>query len=330
MADRDNRARPVALYLNKPKPLSPNWEEFQRLAAGRFPVALWDPSKPFPEQLQGVLVIVDDGGSQGTREMIDASIAAGVKLWHVTTNGLDHVDVAYFQEKGMPLAHAPGPQSAVALAEHVLAVIFYFNKNLHLNRGEDWSNRFISSEMEGQVLGLIGLGASGRELAKRASCLGMRVRAVDLFPVPEAVRQELNVEWFGAPGQLAELAAASDFLSVHVPNTSKTRKMVNREILSVMKPSAVVINVARGEIIDEAALIEALQAGRLKGAGLDVYAREPPSPGNPLSNLHSVLATPHIAGATDGTFRRRARAAADNAERIMQGLPANDLVRAPE
>lgn len=330
MSDQDNRAQPVALYLNKPQPLSPNWEEFQRAAAGRFPIAVWDPSKPFAEQVQGVLVVVDDGGSQGTREMIDLSIAAGVKLWHVTTNGLDHIDVAYFLEKGMPLAHAPGPQSAVALAEHALAVIFHFNKNLHRNRGADWSQRFVSSELQGQVLGLIGLGASARELTKRATCLGMRVRAIDLIPVSETVRQELNVEWFGDPGQLMELAAASDFLSVHVPLTSKTRKLVNREVLHVMKPSAVVINVARGEIIDEAALIEALQAGHLKGAGLDVYDCEPPAPTNPLFSLPNVLATPHIAGASDGTFRRRAQAAADNAERIMQGLPPNDVVRALE
>lgn len=321
---------PVALYLNKPKPLRPNWEEFQQIAAGRFPVAVWDPSRPFAEQVQGVLVIVDDGGSQGTREMIDASIAAGVKLWHVTTNGLDHIDVAYFLEKGMPLAHAPGPQSAIALAEHALAVIFYFDKNLHRNRGADWSHRVVSSELEGQILGLIGLGASARALAKRAACLGMRVRAIDLLPVSETVRQELNVEWFGDPGQLKELAAGSHFLSVHVPLTSKTRKMVNREVLSVMKTSAVVINVARGEIIDEAALIEALQQGRLKGAGLDVYEREPPLATNPLFSLPNVLATPHIAGASDGTFRRRAQAAADNVERVMQGLPANDVVRALE
>ena len=272
------------------------------------PVALWDPSKPFAEQVKGVLVVVDDGGTQGTHEMIDQSIAAGVKLWHVTTNGLDHVDVAYFLEKGMPVAHAAGPQSAVALAEHALAVIFYFDKNLHRNHGNDWTTRIISSELEGQVLGLIGLGASGRELAKRAACLGMRVRAVDLMPVSEAVRKELNVEWFGDPSQLKELASGCDFLSVHVPSTSKTRKLVSREVLAVMKPSAVVINVARGEIIDEIALTEALQAGRLKGAGLDVYDPEPPSPTNPLFRLPNVLSTPHIAGASDGTFRRRARA----------------------
>lgn len=97
-----------------------------------------------------------------------------------------------------------------------------------------------------------------------------------------------------------------------------------------MKPSAILINVARGEIIDEAALIEALQEKRIKGAGIDVYDPEPPSLDNPLLHMPNVLSTPHVAGATDGTFRRRLEAAADNVERILQGLPANDLVRGVE
>lgn len=330
MADSKNTRSPAALFMHQPHGLHKGWEGFIKAVDGRFPIALYDATKPFAEQVQGVSVVIDDGGSQHTRAMIDESVTAGVKLWISTTNGLDHVDVAHFIAKGMPLAHAAGPQSAVALAEHALAVIFYFNKNLHRNRAQEFHQRVLNQELAGQVLGLIGLGASGRELAKRASCLGMRVRALDMFPVSDAVQKELNVEWFGDPSQLADLAAASDFLSVHVPNTSKTRRMVNRDIFGVMKPSAVLINVARGEIIDEAALIEALQEKRIKGAGIDVYDPEPPSLDNPLLHMPNVLPTPHVAGATDGTFRRRLEAAADNVERILKGLPANDLVRGVE
>lgn len=233
MADTRNPDQPAVLFLHQPHQLHKGWEDFVTAVAGRYPIRLYDATKPFAEQVQGVSVVIDDGGSQHTRPIIDESATAGVKLWISTTNGLDHVDVAYIMGKGIPLAHSAGPQSAVALAEHALAVIFYFNKNLYRNRAQEFHGRVLNQELAGQVLGLIGLGASGRELAKRASCLGMRVRAIDMFPVSEAVQKELNVEWFGDPSQLADLAAASDFLSVHVPNTSKTRRMVNRAIFAV-------------------------------------------------------------------------------------------------
>lgn len=330
MADNPSLDHPAALFLKQQHSLHDGWGTFVKIIDGRFPAAMWDPQKPFAEQVKGVSVVIDDGGSQHTHTLIDESIAAGVKLWVTTTNGLDHVDVAYYLEKKMPLAHAAGPQSAVALAEHVLAVVFYFCKNLHLNHGHDFKGRVLNTELEGKVLGLIGLGASGRELAKRATCLGMRVRAIDLFPVSAETLKQLNVEWFGAPDQLAELAAASDFLSVHVPNTSKTRRMVNAEIFAVMKPTAVVINVARGEIIDEKALIQALQEKRIKGAGIDVYDPEPPAADNPLLHMPNVVATPHIGGATDATHYRRLVAAADNVLHVLHGEPPENLVRSVE
>lgn len=330
MTETLNPNQPAALFLKQVRSLHKGWDEFVEIVNNRFPIALWDPAKPFAEQVKGVQVVIDDGGSQHTHAMIDDSVAAGVKLWVTTTNGLDHVDVAYYLEKKMPLAHAAGPQSAVALAEHVLAVVLYFSKNLHLNKGHDWSTRILNTELEGKVLGMIGLGASGRELAKRASCLGMRVWAIDLFPVSDEVLKAYNVEWFGTPDKLAEMAAASDFLSVHVPNTSKTRKMVNADIFAVMKPSAVIINVARGEIIDEVALIQALQEKRIKGAGIDVYDPEPPKADNPLLTMPNVVSTPHVGGATDATHHRRLVAAADNVLHILRGEPPENLVRGVE
>jgi D-3-phosphoglycerate dehydrogenase len=330
MAGNNNSGQPAALFLRQPHSLLNNWDNFIKFADGRFEAALWDPSRPFAEQVKGVQVIIDDGGSQHSHELIDESKKAGVKLWHTTTNGLDHVDVAYFVQVGMPLAHAAGPQSAIALAEHALAVIFYFNKNLHHNRGQVWSSRLLNGELKGQVLGLIGLGASARELAKRASGLGMRIRAVDIYPVPDEVRRQYSVDWFGSPDQLGEMAREVDFLSVHVPITSKTHKMVNRDIFAVMKPNAVMINPSRGAIIDEAALIEALQSKQIKGAGIDVYDPEPPAPTNPLLNMPNVLATPHVAGATDGTWRRRSQAAVENVLRVLRGETPHDLVKGVE
>lgn len=321
---------PAALFLEQLGAIYPKWQHFLRAVNGRFPVAVYDRSKPYAEQVQGVQVVVDDGGTNSTPDKIDGAIAAGVKLWHVTTNGLDHVNVAYFLEKGMPLAHAAGPQSAIALAEHALTVILYFAKNLHRNNARTWTVRVPNIELEQQVLGLIGLGASARELARRARFLGMRVMAVDRVPVPAGVRDELGVEFLGGPEHLIEMAAQADFLSAHVPLTTKTRHMIDHRVLQAMKPTAVIINVARGPVIDEEALIEALRTDKLKGAGVDVYGQEPLPSEHPFLHLPNVLATPHIAGVTNGTFRRRAEAAVLNVERVLQGLPPLDLVVARE
>ena len=317
---------PRALYLSSADALNHHYVAFQRCLFGRVPVARWDHTWSFDSQLQGILVVVDEGGAHGTRAMIDASLAAGVKLWHVTTNGLDHVDVAYFREKGMPLAHAAGPQSAVALAEHALAVILYFNKNLDRNRAQSWPTRIPNEELAGKTLGVIGLGDSGLELARRAVFLGMRVMAVDALSISEEARLAVGVTWSGGPDQLSELAPAADFLSLHLPLTAATRQLISRAVRGVMKPTAVIINVSRGGLIDESALIEALQDGRLKGAGLDVYDPEPPAVDNPLLSMSNVVATPHIAGATDETFRRRVQAAAENVIRVSEGLLPFDIV----
>jgi D-3-phosphoglycerate dehydrogenase / 2-oxoglutarate reductase len=170
-------------------------------------------------------------------------------------------------------------------------------------------------------LGLIGLGASGRELARRAHAMGMRLLAIDVADVPQDILDELHIEFFGDTSQLDRVLREADYLSLHVPFTSKTRNMIDRRALALMKPTAVLINVARGEIVDEAALIEALQAGQIKGAGLDVFAPEPLDPSSPLRQMPNVICTPHIAGATLGTLRRRIQAAAENVARIAEDLP---------
>jgi phosphoglycerate dehydrogenase-like enzyme len=305
----------------------PTYEAFVQAIGGRYEVVLFDPEKPAAEQFKDVRVVVDDGGSQHSRELIDLSIKSGVQLWHVTTNGLDHVNTSYFFERGMPFAHAAGPQSAVALAEHVLLIILYFAKNLHINRAHEWFERVCNEELEGRVLSIVGLGASGRELARRARPFGLRIMTVDIAPVPRATLDELRVEFFGDLSHLDEVAAAADYLSIHTPLTDSTRHLIDRRVLGMLRPSTVLINVARGEIVEEAALVEALQSKRIKGAGIDTYAKEPLPADHPFLSIPNVITTPHIAGVTDGTFRRRAEAAAENVHRIAQGLAPKDVVK---
>ena len=311
------------LYLNVPGMLQPWYDDFRSAVGEGHTVCLYDPAKGMAGQFEGVDVVVDQGGSVGTRALIDAALAARVKLWQVLGTGVDHVDVAYFLEKGLMLANTPGPFSAVALAEHAMFLMLYFAKQFDEHVRNLRAEVFyfpVNEELEGKTLGLVGLGASGQALAARAKAMGMRIAAVDAVDVPRERLDELGVEVFAAPSELELVLTQADYVSLHVPLTSKTRHMIDRQALAAMKPTAVLINVARGEIAEEAALVEALRSGGIRGAGLDVFAEEPLPADHPFMKLPNVIATPHTAGQTYGTSRRRGEACAENVDRIARGL----------
>jgi phosphoglycerate dehydrogenase-like enzyme len=234
------------------------------------------------------------------------------------------VDVQYIVERGLALANTPGPFSSVALAEHALFLMLYFAKNFPSTQHNLRAGRFyrpMNDELDGATLGLIGLGASARELAQRASAFGMRLLGIDLQPPPRDVLEALGVRYMGGPESLDALLGQSDYVSIHVPLTRRTRHLLDARALAVMRPHSVLINVARGGIVDQAALVAALQRGALRGAGLDVFAVEPLEPDSPLLKLDNVVLTPHVAGVTTGTSRRRAEAVAANVRRTAAGLP---------
>jgi phosphoglycerate dehydrogenase-like enzyme len=294
------------------------------VAADRWPIPLFDHSQPVAPQFEGLDVVIDQGGNHGTHELIDAACEVGVKLWQVLGTGLDHTDVAYILKKGIPLANTPGQFSSIALAEHALFLMLLFSKKFFESQ-RSVRNQVLcepmNEELHGKTLGLLGFGASGRELALRAKVFGMRIMAIDVTDIPPSVQEQHGLAFCGKSRELPHLLAESDYLSVHVPLLTTTRHMLGGAALSAMKPNAVIINVARGGIIDEAALIEALQSGRIRGAGLDVFPQEPVDPDHPLLRLPNVVATPHVAGVTFGTSYRRAQAVVANVERVAQGLP---------
>jgi phosphoglycerate dehydrogenase-like enzyme len=181
--------------------------------------------------------------------------------------------------------------------------------------------RTMNDELAGKTLGLVGFGASGRELARRAAAMEMRVVAFDAQAPAEDELAVGFLDEFLEAWRLPDLLRQSDYVSVHVPLTPETRGLIGAQELALMKPTAILVNVARGAIVDEAALADALREGRLRGAGIDVWAQEPPDPANPLLSLPNVVATPHVAGVTFETSRRRGSAAAENVNRIAEGLP---------
>jgi phosphoglycerate dehydrogenase-like enzyme len=268
-----------------------------------------------------VKVVVDQGG-HATKEQIDAGAAAGVRLWQVLGTGVDHTEVEHMQSRGIAVANTPGQFSAVALAEHALLFVLCVAKNLRESEANTRIGRMyqpVNDELAGQLLGIVGLGASGRELAVRARALGMRIQAVDVAPVADEELAELGVERFAGLDGLDGLLASSDYISLHVPLTADTRHLIDERRLRLMKPTAALVNVARGRIVDEDALATVLRERAIRGAGVDVFGQEPLQPDNPLLGLDNVVATPHTAGVTRGTSRRRSAVCIENAERVLQG-----------
>jgi len=310
------------LFIGFQDLVHPWYDDFLQAIAGRFPVELYDLNRPFSSQLAGVEVVVDQGG-WGSHAMADAAAAAGVKLWQVIGTGLDHIDIQYFNDQGLPVCYSPGFLSGIALAEHALMFMLCLVKNWSVTQKNAHSAVWyhpMTEELEGKNLGLVGFGGSARELAVRAWAMGMRISAIDLVDVTASVLTDCHVSFFGGAKDLSRLLAESDFLSLHVPLTPQTKHMIDHSAFAQMKRTAFLINVARGELVEEAALLEALRGGQISGAGLDTFAGEPLKADHPLLQLANVIATPHIAGGTRGTSRRRGQSAAENVARVAAGL----------
>ena len=210
--------------------------------------------------------------------------------------GVDNIDLEAATKRGVLVMSTPGG-NAVSVAEHTFALMLALarqvprlDKAIHEGRWEKSSAG--GTEVRGKTLGLIGLGRIGSEVAVRADAFDMRVLGYDPF-ISEAAARELNVELVSLDALLGE----SDFISLHTALSPQTQNLVNAESIKKMKTGARIINAARGELIDESALAEALKSGKLAGAALDVFAEEPPK-NSPLIGLPNVVGTPHVAGST--------------------------------
>jgi len=309
------------LYLGQ-EGVDPIWqEEVEAAVRPRHDLRILDPEQPLAGQFRDAEAVIDMGGSAGTHEMMDAAV--DTKFWQVLGTGLDHVDVDYLKRKGFIVSNCPGPFSSMPLAESAMMLILML-AHRYREAAANFERRVLYNpmghELGGKILGIIGFGASGRELARRAKPFGMRIRGIDVVRIPDEVLREIEPEFMGTPDDLDRVVAESDFLSLHLHLTRETRHLIDAQRIARMKPDACLINVARGALADEAALHAALEAGRLGGAGLDVFGQEPPDPSLPVYRLPNVVVTPHTAAATDGTARRRAAAAGENVDRLAQGL----------
>jgi D-3-phosphoglycerate dehydrogenase / 2-oxoglutarate reductase len=210
--------------------------------------------------------------------------------------GLDNVDRDAAKAKGIEVVNSP-EASTVSVAEHamglMLAVMRHIPKGDRLMRGGGWDRKLMGNELYGKTLGLVGFGRIGREVALRARAFGMRIIICDPIMTSEDAK-EFNATLVESD----ELFKRADVVSLHVPALPSTKDIVNERTLSLMKPTAVIVNTARGHCVDEDALYKALKEGKIRGAGLDVYKAEPPQ-GSPLLQLDNVVLVPHFGANTD-------------------------------
>ena len=267
------------------------------------------------ERLAGVQAVLNVRSSVE----FDAEVFAAcpdLRVLSLWGTGTDHVDLDAASGHGVIVTNTPGV-SAVAMAEHTLALMLSVSRDIprldmKTKRG-GWPRGFVT-QLHGKTLGVVGLGAIGLQTARVARGIGMRVIAWTRRPEGKPL-EGLGVELV----ELEELYRRSDVVSLHVRLTRETTGMIGRRELGVMKRTAILVNTARGAVVDETALVEALRSGGIGGAGLDVFQTEPLPEGHPLSDLPNVVLTPHSGGVTAEALEAGLHMAVDNVLAALAG-----------
>ncbi|MEG6584721.1 NAD(P)-dependent oxidoreductase [Dendrosporobacter sp. 1207_IL3150] len=246
-----------------------------------------------------------------------------VKLICEAGTGYNNIDIVAAREKNIDVCNIPS-YSTEAVAQLAITFVLNLSASLpqqhHMLSRKDFSNftNFLSVphfELQGKTLGVIGAGAIGRNTVRLGLALGMNVIIYD--PFPKTFGEDVKFV------SIEEVLKQSDFISLHCPLTADTKHIINKERLSLMKPSAYIVNTSRGALINEADLIEALRNGQIAGAGLDVQEIEPPSTDNPLFEMENVIMTPHIGWRRYESRQRLVNLMGDNINAFIEGSPIN-------
>jgi len=255
--------------------------------------------KPLKSAEVGALLPGIDGYIAGLDEIDAPALSKADRLKVISRYGVgvDSVDLAAAREKGIVVTNTPGANSS-SVAELALGLMLALARQIPeaveaVHQGK-WP-RYSGVSLEGKTIGILGLGAIGKQLARRLAGFDCRLIAYD--PIADAAFASTHQIELSSMESVVEQA---DFLSLHLPLLPETRNLVNDDFLARMKNGSFLVNTSRGEVVDEGALLRALQSGHLKGAGLDAFTVEPPDPHNPLLNLPQVITTPHLGAQTDG------------------------------
>jgi D-3-phosphoglycerate dehydrogenase / 2-oxoglutarate reductase len=274
------------------------------------------------EMVKDVDGIVLRAPAKITREIIDA--AARVKVISGAGVGLDNIEVAYATGKRIPILHAPAV-NAVSTAEHAVTLLMALGKSLlsfhaQMSQGNyDSRMQLKTFELKGKRVGIIGFGSIAKEVARRVK-LGLDMDVTVWVREYDAKKHGVAQEWgLTITTDLDRVFTESDFISLHIPLLDETRGMINRHHFSLMKPTGYLINTARGGVVNQADLYEALKNGVIAGAGLDVFDPEPLQPDLPLLSLPNVVVTPHVGGTTVECNYIMATTVATNVLRVLNG-----------
>ncbi|HWC31437.1 MAG TPA: D-glycerate dehydrogenase [Dehalococcoidia bacterium] len=292
--------------------------------AGEADVEVWPEDDSPPQDVLVTEAQRSDGILTNIADRVDAELitaAPGLRVVSQMAVGYDNIDVVAATQRGVLVTNTPGVLTE-ATADIAFALLLAQTRRLPegdraMRRGEwgEWKPWFLlGRDLTGKTLGIVGLGAIGQAMARRALGFGMRVIYASRQRKPDA-EAALGVVWRDLPQLLAE----SDYVSLHMALNAETRAMIGAPELARMKRDAVLINTARGGVVDQAALLEALRNGVIGGAGLDVFESEPLSPDHPLLELDNVVVTPHLGSATVETRSRMSDLAVDNLIAFFRG-----------
>ncbi len=262
--------------------------------------------------------LITRGGIKVTRAFMGS--APRLKAVGVHGIGCDHVDLEAARDLGKVVLNTPYALTE-SVAEMAMALMLALTRRVvsadkAVRRGE-WNRKYgdlRGVEIAGKTLGIIGMGRIGSAVARRAKGFDVKVVYHDVYR-REDLEEELGIEYASREEVLRE----ADLISLHVPYTPETRHMVGAEELASMKDGVYIVNTARGRIIDQQALVEALEAGKVAGAALDVFEEEPLDPGSPLTSIDNVILTPHLAASSEEAMRRMAVQAAEGVLKVLNG-----------
>ena len=242
--------------------------------------------------------------------------------------GVDNIDIGAATERGVVVVHSPGGNT-IATAEHTVGMLLALSRNIpqataSLKRGAWERKSYTGVELNGKVLGIIGVGRVGQHVARLARALGMTALGHDPFLSEEmAARYQVKLT------SLEAIYAAADYITLHTPLMENTRHLISAASLEKCKPGVRILNCARGGLVDEAALLNAIEDGRVAGAALDVYEEEPPPRDYPLLRRREVICTPHLAASTAEAQERVARQIAQDVWEVLKDRPAHRAVNMP-
>jgi len=249
-----------------------------------------------------------------------------LRLIVTRSSGFDHIDIQAAGERGIVVSNVPG-YGGMPVAEHVFALLLAVLRKVLKADSAVRASKWLSPGLQGRLVngktfGVVGTGAIGESVARIARAFGARVIAYDVVKKPV-----LEAEGVLKFVPLEDVLEKSDIISLHVPLTKETYHMISRDSIARMKKGAVLINTSRGQIVDQEALVEALRTGRLSGAGLDVFEKEPPDPDDPILRLENVVLTPHVAWNTEEAEDYILQSTMDSIRAFVSGNPINVVNR---